>query len=342
MRIIRGRLQPFGAFVPTRWNEDDQVVQTSPDGGTTWQDNPGADRRTQVLLPPLDTANPKCDAAANLTVAIHEEIDALVAQMNFSAELLPLGSLFVQWLFRFTFPGWIIQLVYGVMSVLLDAGAEDIDTEFTTAVYDDLQCYFYQYMDDAGVLTETSVQQVADRLYAEQALTVYNVLALVFFYSMGFGGLTDAAASGSETGDCAACAYCPDLPLEDATVLANTNFLTANIPAGWTMTDQNNGSSANLYLYEDDFTKAGIAFSERCMKKIRWNQAVSGSRGSRINLYLAGVIQFTGGYNPGSGEHSITFEMPYRCDELRIAQDGGTPNGSVYYTSIELSWFELE
>ena len=219
MKIIRGQLAPFGVALPTRWNADDQVVETSTDGGETWNPDPAADRRQQYLQPHLTTEDPRCDAAANVTVAIHEEIDAIIAALNAGADVLTLGTGFVEWLLRFSFPGWVISIVLGVMAVLLDAGAEDIDEEFTSAVYDDIQCYFYCAMNADGVLTETALNSIAGKLYSEQSLTVYNVLTQVFFYTMGWGGLTDAAAMGSETGDCGDCGACSwvyDIKFADA------------------------------------------------------------------------------------------------------------------------------
>ena len=69
MELVRKRLSAAELIPPNiRYNPDTDQVQFSPDGGVTWFDTPSADPRHSDVFryPPLETADPRCDAAANM------------------------------------------------------------------------------------------------------------------------------------------------------------------------------------------------------------------------------------------------------------------------------------
>jgi len=86
MTLIRSRLSESavtGDPKKIRFDTETGDVQTSPDGGVTWVDNPEADPRygTSYTKPPLGTGTAQCDSAADRVKWIKDFIDALVAAM---------------------------------------------------------------------------------------------------------------------------------------------------------------------------------------------------------------------------------------------------------------------
>lgn len=192
-----------------RYDGTPPVHQVSTDGGETWVDSPDTDRRNQYLLPPREGASARCDAAANLTANLHEQIDAYIAALNLGALAGQLLGMIFSWLGEFGFEFVIISLIEQLISVLLDAGAEDIDDSFTSGVYDALTCYFYVAMTAEGRLTEQGLSEVLDQVYANEVVTVFNVLSALFS-AAGPGGLSDIATVGDVEGDCDACSLAFD------------------------------------------------------------------------------------------------------------------------------------
>lgn len=169
---------------------------------------PAADPRRITTLPPRETADPRCDAAENLTAGVKTWVDAEINALTLGSSAASLASVFF-----LTFPllgiaGKIIGIVEGLVGALFTAGASAMTSAFTEAVYDDLKCHFYDAMDIDGRMTQESLQGVEDALFADPGGTVYNVLRVLFLTS-GEGGLNDLAATGSLEGDCSDCNDCP-------------------------------------------------------------------------------------------------------------------------------------
>jgi hypothetical protein len=96
--------------------------------------------------------------------------------------------------------GWIVGKIITAVAALLTIGSAAINSAFTETVYDDLLCIFYENMDADG---QVSAAQFADILTAIDGLdSVVNATMDLFFNVWGEVGLSNAGASGSETGEC--------------------------------------------------------------------------------------------------------------------------------------------
>jgi len=208
MRIIRKHLAPLAAFgFPTRYDEETDAVEASFDGGTTWQAFPEGDPRKNNHTPPIDTDDPKCDAAARIAAETQAQIEWTMDELDLSSGLLPLVTGFIK-LFTplFTLIPY-LSLVYTVMQAILTIGATALHTAFDAFDWDEFTCLLYSHLGEDGRLTQASFDDLLADIastYSDTAETVlYN-----FYLLAGFGGLNDQTWLRTETGDCAACASC--------------------------------------------------------------------------------------------------------------------------------------
>lgn len=204
MQVVRKELastdiQPAGV----RFNVGSDVFQTSPDGGTTWNDNPVGDPRFNAgyQLPHRTSGDPQCDAAANMTAKIKSAVDYWVATGN----QLSFVSYFLTFVSLFFFPvAWIIELIWALADLLLTLGTTVVAGAFTTEVYDDIKCFLYAQLDANGQMTPDGYNAFLVALDAAHSGTVYNVTKAITD-TMGSTGLNNAGATGEETGDCTGC-----------------------------------------------------------------------------------------------------------------------------------------
>jgi len=194
--------QSFGFL--TRYNPDTDTLQVSFDGGTTWVDAPQLDPRYQTLLPPLTTADPRCDSAANIVHEIRAIVDQQIEALQNDAGEAVLATLLTTAMALFGYFALLAALAIAVVGFFLALGAAELEILFTDELYDTLTCIFYCRMDSSGQLDEISLAKVIDDIN-EQLVLGAALLLTNFFNYTGFGGLNNMAASGSQTGDCSDC-----------------------------------------------------------------------------------------------------------------------------------------
>jgi len=222
MKIIRKELQsitPFGY----RYDADNDVVQRFIDDA--WEDAPDADPRHNDSYPPIDTADPRCDAAARVTAATQAALALTLDTLGTAATSFQvigvLGAIFA-------FFAPYLALLYALFSELaggvFGVGAAALDAAFDGFNWDEFQCKLYCYENNDGRLTETSFTDWIADLDAS-----YGATAMLFFHfvfdGLGFGGVNAAAATYTETGDCEDCDQCDfvydecfDDPLQPLTI----------------------------------------------------------------------------------------------------------------------------
>ncbi len=206
MKIVR-KLLTATEISPAdqRWDETCDCPQTTPDNGTTWNDAPGLDTRhaDNYRNPALTTADPQCDAAANMVAQVRASVDLIVSRGSLVGAA---SSLLALWLLAVGPVGWLIDLLVIGLEALLAIGVIAIDAAFTEGVYDDLLCIFYCNSDVDG---QISAEQFANILTAIDGMdSVVNATLDVFFNVWGEVGLSNAGSTGSETGDCSGCTSC--------------------------------------------------------------------------------------------------------------------------------------
>jgi len=207
--VIRKRLSADEVLPPNiRWTDTDPpVFQTTQDGGTTWTDNPDADPRynPQGKLPGLTPySGVECDAAARMTAQLKATIDIFIATgdaTQFATEVIALI------VFPFGWAGWFLDLLLLVFNALIDIGQANIESAFTTAVYDDIQCTFSCFVNDDGTIDQSSLDAAYNKIKADHSGTVSGTIDEIrFFY--GDVAMSNAGVARDETGDCSGCDSC--------------------------------------------------------------------------------------------------------------------------------------
>lgn len=229
MQIVRRKLTPDDVTAPgTRYDATCDCIQVTPDGGTTWVDTTGLDPRsnTAYQLPPLETADPKCDSAAGMVQLVRDAVEQLNrgGDAGAAASLLyALIGLFLPGL------GLLIDLILIGIGALLEIGLVSINEAMTEDVYDQLLCIFLNLLESDGTFPESNFAQLYTDVEAQLDETAAGVCERLFDI-VGFVGLSNAGAFYALTGDCAACGtwcYEMDFSLSDFDFLA-----TETAPSG--------------------------------------------------------------------------------------------------------------
>jgi hypothetical protein len=208
LKIIRGRLTPQQLIPPsTRYDADCDCIQTTTDGGSTWTETVGADPRHQpaYLKPPVAGSSKQCDSAANMVKWIHDYMDDIIAQLAAGAQAIYLANSLVHFLEQcFPFAAYFIELVFETAVDLFGLGAATLNTAFDSTTYDLLLCIFYLRIDSDGRVSAAALTLIETDIVSQINATAAAVLAEILFIQ-GEVGLSNAGASGSQTGACGDC-----------------------------------------------------------------------------------------------------------------------------------------
>lgn len=214
MEIVRKYLSADELTPPgTRYNPDTDTVQTSPDGGTTWVDNPAADPRHGATFraPPLSGDTARCNAAANIVAAIRANVDTAIA----AAAALELANSLLSIILAFI-PGGVLlaALIWAVGTSIIAFGSVALVAAFTEAAYDALLCALLDHLDSDGQMSNDQLVDFVEYVEANMDSVVHAVI-LQTSRMWGPVGFSNAGAVGSEVGDCDECDWCYTINLAD-------------------------------------------------------------------------------------------------------------------------------
>lgn len=205
MKIVRKQLsnteiQPAG----TRWNSGTDTIQTTPDGGTTWNDAPGLDIRhaDSFRLPPLTGGTAQCDAAARMAAYVNVQVDNFLNAGSLAQAAT--GALGVLLLLAGG-AGIIIDAILAGMDVLITIGATAISSAFNVTTYENLKCTFDCHLDVNGQMTAAGLAAFQADVFLNYSSTVYSTMVVIGAFT-GEVQYSNAGVERSETGDCTACA----------------------------------------------------------------------------------------------------------------------------------------
>lgn len=277
--------QNFGFL--TRYNPDTDTLQVSFDGGATWVDAPDLDPRNQTLLPPLDTADPRCDSAANIVHEIRSIVDQQIEALQNDAGEAVLATLITAAMALFGYFALLVALAVALAGLFLALGAHELEILFTDELYDTLLCIFYCRMNPSGQLDAERLALVISDIN-EQLVLGAALLLTNFMNYAGYGGLNNIAASGSQTGDCddCGCSWCREWD--------STNGLDAwthGVSGAGTWDAANHrwmGTSVGAGLFSVDIVKS---FTATPVSSVSTRFGCSSNDGARPStfLYLSGV-----------------------------------------------------
>lgn len=205
MEIVRKYLTPDEISPPNqRYDEAADTVQVTPDGGTTWIDQPELDPRTVNQFAPLTGVTAQCDAAARMSAALEDVLTALLTAMQGGAGVAAIQGILLGWLAVFALFSVLVALVALIAAIIAAIGYVVLFGEFDGFDWDSLTCLIFCRVDAGGQLNATSVANLKADITSNYTSVQATVINALIDYA-GFGGLNAFAASRSETGDCAAC-----------------------------------------------------------------------------------------------------------------------------------------
>lgn len=247
----------------TRYDDDCDCTQTTPDGGTTWIDNPGIDPRHSPALqmPPRTTSDPQCDAAANMRHQLEKFINTIVTVASQGA-----GASQILGVLAFFMPEiailWLLatEIVGGLLSV----GQSVINAAFTTPVYDQLEQIFYCNISSDGTCSAEQLAAIESDIGSIIGGVVQVVMA-AYLTLTGEVGLTNSGAVGDEVGDCSGfiCGWCYEIDFT-STDGGWSSFSTPGAVytpgVGWT--DATSGGTRGTFIESPTFPLATFTHIE--------------------------------------------------------------------------------
>lgn len=203
-QVVRKKLSPDEISPPgTRYNAGSNKVQATPDNGVTWNDAPGLDPRSNpaLLLPPVSSSDPRCDAAAGMVAQMKSVVQTFVhaANLTQAATLIFAGVALI-------LPGLgiIADAVLLLASALFTVGQIEVEAAMTDETYETLLCIFYCQTDPDGQVSEAGFARIYDAITAQLSDPAAGISARILDL-IGRVGLNNAGASSTESGDCSEC-----------------------------------------------------------------------------------------------------------------------------------------
>jgi len=200
MDIVRKELTPLDLFPPdTRYDEGTDTVQTWD--GTNWLDTPDRDpRNINAFLPPDD----RCDGAYRMMLFLQETVQAIIDGVDDNKGDAELALFVLGVLVIIPLIDLLYVLIAALVSALIVVGSSWLHTAFDAFDWDALTCTIYERVNGEGFITDAGLASLETAITADYdtdpASVLNDILAII-----GRGGLNDAAALKTDTGDCSAC-----------------------------------------------------------------------------------------------------------------------------------------
>jgi len=347
MSVIRSRLSEDAFSNPAyRYDAECDCIQYSPDGGTTWNDAPGADMRhaDAFRLPPRGGSDIQCSAAANAECWLQTYIESVIDLLTEGAIIVAVVNkllYFIELIFG-EVGGELLNLVLTVAGTIFDFGSAGLSAAFTSDQWPILLCAIYCNMDTSGKVTAARLTLMEAQITANMNTTAALVVNLLLSLQ-GEVGISNAGAIGEETADCSdcGCAWCRTylsgdglgdwvVPYDILGHAGGTYNSGLDVIDGTVINDQNNEWASAYLLGAFRYTEISISFDYV-------NEGGEGSDTSSLNIFLDGVRHFTT-YTGGTGSSSYT----WTGDQTTTTSIGFLITGqvSVKITCIEIRGFD--
>lgn len=205
MKVIRKLLQAAQVYPANiRYDETGDTVQYTPDGGTTWIDSPENDPRQHNHYPPLETDDPRCDAAARMAALIQELQQQLEDGLQAAAFGAEVTTLILLTLAFIPLIGVLTAVIIGLYSQLVVLGYAAVHAAFDGFDWDEFTCKILAQLPTGGVMSSSGFDALQADITASYTANQQTVLLGILSF-LGYGGLNDAASTRGETGDCSSC-----------------------------------------------------------------------------------------------------------------------------------------
>jgi len=247
MFVIRKKLSADDTLIAfTRYNDVTGKIQTTPNNGVTWIDNPCADTRTNVAyrLPPRIGLTARCDAATGIV----ESVRKIVALFLTGVVAFQFVNGAITILLVIVGIGLFVKLLFQLFNALLVIGAIAVDAAFNSTIWYELKCIVNSYMSNNGLVTQAQFDAINAQVSASQSNVVSTVWgAIVATY--GHVGMSNIGASyiafpASDCDECCPASWFSVHPTWNGITLGAFGFFFADViassargfvnPIGWT------------------------------------------------------------------------------------------------------------
>lgn len=197
--------EPPSPTIVTRYDTDCACVQTSTDGGVTWDDAPGSDPRTSSPLPPQTGSNADCNSAASERKYLTRFVGVLQITGDTGVTATGLGYAILALLLDLSGPWAIIfEVVVAAALGFISAGLTAINLAFDDGNLDILECDLFCVLNGATALTADTFAQWQTLITSDIGGTDATILNAALTLQ-GVGGVNSAMALKLDTDDCSGC-----------------------------------------------------------------------------------------------------------------------------------------
>lgn len=330
MKIIRKRLYE-GEGLPTnvRYSEDCDCVEITFDGGETWVEREEFDPRhgSGYRAPPLDTSDPRCDAAAGMVFAIEDSVNVALG----AASIIDAANAFFALITVFN-PGFgiLMKILILLAEFMFAIGTAALTLAFDNDAYDLLTCIFYDEIGEDGQMSQAQLEAINTRVCAEMDVTV---CAVVGFLLNTYGSVTfsNAGALAGQTGDCS---DCDDLWCYDEDFLVDEWSWVDTVSGGshlaqWVLGVGFVPQTSNYIVVQSNFTghvTSLRAWYTQPRGRIRLN--APGTPDSSSSEYTSGLINDPD-YTLDGGLYRYDFTLDHDVTGFELFSDPETADGAL-------------
>lgn len=188
----------------------DGTVQTSTDGGLTWQNTPSADpRETSIQFPPLegeDGTTKACKAAENIVGVFQANVEQFIDDLGVLTSIAAVAAAVTSVIVIVLSGGTLLPAVTALAAALVRAGASGLTAAFTSEVWERLNCNIYCVMGENGRLELSDLAAIKAKIDEDESGIAAEILKhLIDNYGIvGMNNLTTLQGTGTGVtcGDC--------------------------------------------------------------------------------------------------------------------------------------------
>lgn len=339
MPIIRKKLFAGEISPPNlRYDETCNCFERSPDGGTTWIENPGDDaRHNDAYRLPALVGDHRCDVAARITAQLQEALASFILDATLA---LATTSILNVILLLVGPVGWFVDLIIATGTALAAIGLVAIEAAFTETVWDEIKCIIYNNIDENGQMSAAQADAIYAEIFANYSGTISGTYAQLnnLFGEVMF---SNAGVERTETGDCTECdeghCYIWDFEASDGgwAIVNPPNRGEYSSGNGWLAHFNDEPPNNNVAVYIQFLTSSGGQISRLCITY----DCVPGSGANLLALGVSGgtIINTT----PGSGTDLVAeWNGLMSIDDLQIqlapsSNAGASGSGLIKQVRIE-------
>ena len=209
MDIIRKELAVDQVFPANlRYNDATDTVESTSDGGATWQPAPGSDPRIAQPLGTRPGVASSCQNAAAIIAVLQQLEGEIVASLTAGTAASALGTgilaIIALWV---PYISLLYLLIFTFATSLVALGAGAIETAFTAAVWHDLECLIYDFLQAGVPISDTSLGLLEGQVTAQFDPVVAAVINGLFEL-MGGGGVNTIMSAADASAGCLDCQAC--------------------------------------------------------------------------------------------------------------------------------------